>query len=255
MLPMTMGRSAMDQGGIALTKDTLFGGKLVIYQEQRGYRFSLDAVILAHLADATSRDSVVDLGTGCGIIPLILAYRRKARHIVGVEIQERLAAIARRNVLENGFDHLVEVYHLDMRLIPHHFPPSSFDVVVTNPPYRRIRSGRINPDTQKAIARHEVLASLGDVCSAASYLLKHGGRLSLIYPARRLDELIIEAARWHLRPKVITCIHSHRGGRAELVFLLLRKAVGQELTISPPLVVYEEEGRGYTPQIHALYAD
>lgn len=238
-----------------ITRDTLFNGKLVIYQYKKGYRFSIDAVILAGLTESTSRDDVIDLGTGCAVIPLILAYRGKAKRIVAVEIQKELAEIARKNVEENGFSDIVDVRHMDVKTVREHFDPQCFDVVVSNPPYRPVKTGRINPETQKAIARHELAMTLDDLMTASAYLLKDGGVLSVIYPAWRLDDLIVTAYHHGLTVKKLTCIHSRAGSRADLVHILARKKGGKEMIIAPPLFVYESDEKRYTEQMTKFYED
>lgn len=237
----------------SLTRDTLFNGNLVIYQYKRGYRFSIDAVIVAGLTDSTSKDVIVDLGAGCAVISLILAYRKKAKLITAVEIQEELVELARKNVEENGFTEKVEIKCMDIRKIQDHFEPESFDVVVSNPPYRPVRTGRINPQTQKAIARHELTMTLEDLINASHYLLKNGGKLSLIYPAWRLDDLIVTLSSYDIRPKKLTCIHSDTGHKAELVHLTATKKGGREMFIAPPLFVYEKGEKSYTPQMAKFY--
>ncbi|MCX7823381.1 MAG: methyltransferase [Syntrophobacterales bacterium] len=235
------------------TKDTLFHGKLVVYQYSRGYRFSIDAVILAGLTNSTSQDIVIDLGTGCAVIPLIMACRGKAKKIIGVEIQEDLVNIARRNVEENGLNQIVEIRHVDIRKVRDYFEPESFDVVVSNPPYRPVKTGRVNPETQKAIARHELLLTLSELMEASAYLLKDGGSLSIIYPAWRLDDLIITASLYYLRPKRLTCVHSSAESPAQLVHMIAKKKGGREMFIAPPLFVYETGEKRYTPQMAKFY--
>lgn len=244
---------AMDLSPDILTKDTLFDGKLIIYQYKKGYRFSIDAVILAGLTDSTSRDTVIDLGTGCAIVSLILAARGKAKMITGLEIQEELVEIAKRNVEENGFSQTIEIRHMDIRKIKDHLAPESFDVVVSNPPYRPIKTGRINPRTQKAIARHEITMTLDDLMAVSAYLLKRGGRLSVIYPAWRLDDLIVSASNYRIRPKKLTCIHSNSESHAELVHMIATKGGGREMFVMPPLFVYERGKKSYTPQMAKFY--
>ena len=236
-----------------ITKDSLFNGKLIIYQYKKGYRFSIDAVILANLTECSHKDLIMDLGTGCGIIPLILAYRKKGHRIIGVEIQEDLVEIAKKNVEENGFSNIVEIRHVDVRKVKDHFEAGTFDVVVSNPPYRPIKTGRLNPEAQKAAARHELAMTLKDLLSAAEYLLKNGGKFSVIYPAWRLDELIILAAQHELRLKKLTCIHSQTGTNAELVHVIMRKRAGREMIITPPLFVYEPGEKRYTPEMEKFY--
>ncbi len=237
-----------------LTCDALFHGKLVIYQQQRGYRFAVDAVLLAGLSRVRPDDHIADLGTGCGVVPLILAYRNLGKRIVGLEIQSELVELAKRNVQANGFGGKILIYEQDFRRLPSALQPGSFTLVLTNPPYRRLRSGRVNPEGQQAIARHELQSSMADVVKAASALLGHGGRLAVIYPATRLAHLLTIARDFHLTPKQLTVIHSHAGSEGRLVHLECRKGAGEELRITPPFFIYEE-GRRYTEAMRLLYEE
>ncbi len=236
-----------------VTRDTLFEGRLVIYQEKGGYRFSVDSIILAGLTESSPRDVAVDLGTGCGVVALILAYRKKVKHITGVEIQKELVELAKRNVIENKMEGVVEILELDIKEIPKVFESGRFDLVVTNPPYRSLWSGRINPNSQKAIARHELKVNLEDIMRASNHLLKNGGRLSIIYSARRLDFLTVTANKWHFYPKKMTFVHSNMNSMAELVHVIFRKGGGQELTVNAPLFIYETGSKNYTHQMLSLY--
>jgi tRNA1Val (adenine37-N6)-methyltransferase len=235
-----------------LTCDTLFQGRLLFYQHQRGYRFSLDAVLLAGLTKVATVDRVIDLGTGCGVIPLILARRGQGREWVGVEIQPELADLARRNVEINGGDPRISIMELDFRDISSHLPPGGYDLVLSNPPYRRLHTGRVNPDRQRALARHELTASVADVFAAGSYLLPAAGRLAIIYPAARLAHLLVIAKEHGFSPKRLTVIHSNEQSLGRLVHLECLKAGGEELQIEPPLYIYQTDGQ-YTKALQALY--
>jgi tRNA1Val (adenine37-N6)-methyltransferase len=237
-----------------LTCDALFDGNLTIYQQKRGYRFAIDAVLLAGLTRAHPHDRIMDLGTGCGVIPLILAYRSLGKRIVGLEIQPELVELAKQNVQVNGFAGKVQIHHRDFRDVSKDFPPASFDLVISNPPYRRLRSGRLNPDGQRAIARHELKSSVADVIRAASTLLGRGGRLSIIYPATRLAHLMVTAQDYLLIPKRLTVIHSDAASVARLVHLECRKGAGEELQIAPPLFIYRED-KTYAEAVRKMYQE
>lgn len=235
-----------------LTCDTLFKGKLIVFQPKKGYRFGIDAVLLAGLTRVRRHDRVADLGTGCGVIPLILAYRCLGKRIVGLEIQPELVEMAQQNISVNGFGKKIAIYERDFREIPGSLGAGSFDLVVSNPPYRRLHSGRLNPDGQRAIARHEVKSSIVDVCRAAGYLLNDGGRLSVIYPATRLGFLLVTAQEYGLSPKQLTVIYSSAVSGARLVCLECRKGAGEELRIGPPFLIYKED-QTYTEAMRLLY--
>ena len=150
------------------TLDTILNGRLQVLQTKKGYRFTLDSILLAHFVFLKPRTRAIDLGCGNGIILLIAAKRFPHVNCVGLEIQENLAALARKNTQLNGLDRSVEIFSGDARDIKNIFPTRSFDSVIFNPPYRKLNSGRINPYPEKAIARHEINGSLKDFLTAAS---------------------------------------------------------------------------------------
>lgn len=237
------------------TFDTLFGGKLRIVQEKDGYRFSLDAILLAGFVWLRRGERVIDLGTGVGIIPLILGKRGEAaEQIVGVEIQEKLTELAQRNVLINGLEDLIHIVLGDIRCLDDEFPPAGFDVVVTNPPYYRVASGRINPYVQKAIARHEVTCTLDDVLQSTRYLLKEGGRIFVVFPAQRAITLLGSLRNAALEPKILRWVHPREGEEATFVLTEAYKGGGEGVEVLPPLFIYSHDGT-YTPELQRLYSD
>ena len=236
------------------TLDTVFQGRLKIIQPEKGYRFSIDAVLLAGLSRIRPRERVVDLGTGCGVVPLLLATQHAIDHITGVEIQESLVSMARRNVLINELSHLITIVHTDLKKMNTAMVGGSVDLVVSNPPYGKLRSGRLNPNEHKAIARHELLANVGDVVRAAAQLLSQKGRLVLIYPARRLPNLLKEVCLNGFAPKHLTVIHTTLDSGAKLVHLESIKGGGEELRVSKPFVIYRSDGE-YTDEMKAIYGN
>ncbi len=215
------------------TMDEFMGGKIRLIQSKWGYRFSVDAVLLSEFVSTRKGDVVVDLGTGCGIILLILLLTRPIRHAVGVEIQADLAEQARRNALLNGYGQRVSVMVGDIRALP--LPSQWADAVVCNPPYRPVASGRINPDRQRAIARHEILLSLEDILKASHRILRPGGRLALIYPSGRLAELLARMRIRGLEPKRIRLIHPDPEAEAKLVLVEASSGGRKGLKVLPPL--------------------
>jgi tRNA1Val (adenine37-N6)-methyltransferase len=236
------------------TLDTVFQGRLRIFQPEKGYRFSIDAVLLVGLTRIRPKDRVVDLGTGCGVIPLLLAHQRAIDHIIGVEIQESLVSMAKRNVLINELSHLITIVHTDLKKMNAAMVGGSVDLVMSNPPYGKLRSGRLNPNSKKAIARHELLANVGDVVRTAAQLLPQKGRLALIYPARRLPNLLKEVCLNGFAPKHLTIIHSALESEAKLVHLESIKGGGEELRVSKPFVIYRQNGE-YTDEMKAIYGN
>jgi len=235
------------------TLDTMFQGKLKVIQKKDGYRFSLDAVILGRLAQISPEDRVFDLGTGCGIIPLILAATSKAKEIVGVEIQEELSEVARRNVALNDLRDVITIIKEDLKNLPSLYPTGAFDFILTNPPFRKRATGRINPQEQKSIARHEIAISLQEVLTVAHFLLKTQGKLFLIYPAFRLVDLFYEMRACDLEPKTLQCVHSRVNTPAKMVLVEGVKGGGVELQVKEPLIIYDTEGK-YTEALQEVYS-
>ena len=234
------------------TLDTLFEGRLKILQKKRGYRFSIDALLLAHFAQSDPGDRMIDLGTGCGIIPLILFYRKRAAKIIGVEIQPSLADLARRNAVLNRCASKFQIMEEDLRNLEKRLRRKSFDRVLANPPFRKIGSGRINPREEKAIARHEVQATLEDVLRSAHLLLKDKGHLNVIYPASRSADLMRRLSKHHLEPKRLQFVHSHERDEARLILVEALKEGHAQVKIFPPLFLFDSE-RNYTPAARELF--
>ncbi len=214
--------------------DLFLDGRLRLIQFRDGYRFSIDAVLISQFATVRPGDVVVDLGTGCGIIPLILLITKPVGHIFGLEIQPGLITQAGRNARLNGFEKRMDVVRGDFRHLP--FASGIADLVVCNPPYRKINSGRINPDPQKAIARHEILASLDDLLRAGATLLTKKGRFALVYPAVRLAEVFVRMRRFNLEPKRLRIHYPDIDAYAKLALVEATLGGNPGLEILPPLL-------------------
>jgi tRNA1Val (adenine37-N6)-methyltransferase len=234
------------------TCDTLFEGRLRAFQKREGYRFSVDALLLAHFAEAGPKDRIIDLGTGCGIVPLILTFRGKASHVIGVEIQPSLADLARRNAALNRYASRIKIWEKDLKDLITKKLQGTFDLVLSNPPYRKMGSGRINPHEEKAVARHEIKATLEDVLRVAHYLLRDKGRLAMIYPASRVADLIRKMAGFHLEPKRLQFVHSHAADEARLVLVEALKEGHTQVKVLPPLFLYDSGGN-YTSIARELF--
>lgn len=233
------------------TEDRFFNGALCVRQDRKGYRFSIDAAIAAYGVTPKAGETIVDLGTGCGIIPLILAYRYADIRVFGVEIQEALADLARFNINQNQFEKRIKVLHADMRNLQPDLLDSPVEWVVCNPPYRRPNSGRVNPDRQRALARHEININLKQMIQSANRLLSPGGRLVTIYPAERMVEVLCEMHSRRIEPKWIQMIHSRSGESARLVMVRGVKGGRRGITIEDPLIIYEPDG-SFTSQIEDM---
>jgi tRNA1Val (adenine37-N6)-methyltransferase len=213
--------------------DEFMDGRLKLIQSKTGYRFSIDAILLSQFVTIKRGDRIIDLGTGCGIIPLILLLTRPVGQTFGLEIQKDLADQAARNIVLNGYENRMGVILGDIKHPP--FAPSSADVVTCNPPYRPKNSGRINPDLQRAIARHEMLASLDDILNAATRTLRAKGRLAMIYPAVRLVEVLVRMRGFNLEPKRIRVVYPGMESEAKLALIEASLGGRKGLKVLPPL--------------------
>jgi tRNA1Val (adenine37-N6)-methyltransferase len=235
------------------TLDALFQGKLKFFQSRSGYRFSLDALLLADFMSCRGGEKIADLGTGNGVVALILAYRHPSVSITGLEIQPRMAERACRNVWMNGFADRVTIRRLDVRNVQRAFAPGSFAAVICNPPYRRNTSGRISSNAERKIARHEIAAALGDFLRAGAYLLPLRGRMALVYPVLRGVDLLKSMRDANLEPKRLRIVHSFADASAALVLVEGVKGGRSGIEVLPPLIVYRE-GKQYTAEVEAILA-
>ncbi len=232
------------------TLDTFFNGKLQIIQKKRGYRFSVDAILLSQFVRIQKNERVIDLGTGCGILPLLLSYTTKAHSFVGVEIQKGLADCAKGNVVLNHLEDRISILKQDFRELRGTFPTGSFDVALSNPPYRKYRTGRINPSMEKAIARHEIKGTLEDLISMTSYLLTPKGRFTMIFPASRTVDLFVALRDERLEPKRLQFVHPRTGNEAKFILIESIKTSGAELKIMDPLILHEShKGSSLSPSL------
>ncbi len=238
----------------AETIDGILADRLRIIQRKRGYRFSLDSLLIAHFANIQNGDELIDLGTGSGIIALILAQRFRCGRVLGIEIQNELVAIAKRNIILNEFAGQIEIRRGDVRCPETFCRPQSFSAAVFNPPYRRIRSGRTNSDPEKAVARHEIEGTVTDFLTAAVYALRPEGRVYVIYPAERMVELIARMRECRMEPKRLRMVHSRLDGGGEFVLVEGVKGGGEGLHVAPPLCIYQDCGV-YTPEMTEIFRD
>lgn len=239
---------------MTFTDDTLFDGRLICSQHRYGYRFSVDAVLVAHFCRPQEKDRVLDIGCGCGVISLILCHRYPDVHVTGLELQPALAKLARTNSLANHFQDRFTVVEGDLRKAREFMQPESFDLVVSNPPYRRSGSGRINREDECAIARHELTADLPSIVSTASFCVKNRGTMVCIYPAERLATLVAAMLEQRLVPKRMQPVYSYpEDDRARLVMVEAVKNGGEGLHLLPPFYIYQYADGPYTPEMAKLY--
>lgn len=235
------------------TEDTFFNGQVSVKQNRHGYRFSIDAVLLACLVAVRPGERVVDLGTGCGIVPLLLAYRYSDIRLYGIELQQELAIAAKDNVSANHMQERITILQEDMKTLTAKSVGGPVDLVISNPPYRKFGSGRINPNSQKALARHEVHVTLEGVVRAVRRLLKTAGRFAVVYPAERLTDILTLMRGAGIEPKWLRMIHSGRETPAKLMVLEGVKGGCPGMKIAQPLIIYREDGT-YTPAVEKMFS-
>lgn len=236
------------------TLDELRRFDLKVAQKKDGYRFSLDPLLLCEFASVQGRESVADLGTGCGIIPLIMARSGSSSSIIGVEHQEAMVELARCNVERNGLMDRISILHDDLLHLRRYIPVSSFDLVLSNPPFRKQGTGKISPKAGRDLARHESTAHLADFLTTAKYLVKPAGRICFIYHPSRLAELLAVAAELKLAPLRLRMVHGNRTAEARMFLVELAKGRRGELRILPPLFVYDEDGR-YSEEMQRILGE
>jgi tRNA1Val (adenine37-N6)-methyltransferase len=217
------------------TLDSFLDGNLSVLQKKKGHRVTTDALLLSRFARLRKGDRVIDLGTGCAILPLLLARTTEGTSFIGVDIQEEMAELAGRNVKANHLDERIGILCEDFRGLRGCFPPSSFDAVISNPPYRRGRTGRINPGEGKAMARHELAGTLDELASIIFYLLPARGRCFLIFPASRTVDLLSTMRQQRLEPKRLRFVHSRPAEEARFVLVEAIREGGTELRVEAPV--------------------
>ena len=231
--------------------DDLQNGYYII-QDPRKFCFGMDAVLLSGFARVKKGEKVLDMGTGTGIIPVLLASKTVGEHFTGLEIQEECAEMAARSVKYNNLEDRVSIRQGDIKEAVSIFGAASFHVVTCNPPYMIRQHGLTNPHSAKAIARHELLCTLEDVVREASRCLKMRGRFYMVHRPQRLVEIFEVMTRHHLEPKRIRMVYPHENKDANMVLIEAVKGGKALLKVEPPLVVYKEDGT-YTQELLKMY--
>lgn len=242
-----------------LTLDTIATIKL--YQHKSGYRFSVDALILYAFVNLPKIKRIVDLGSGSGIIGILLAKKFLNSEITLIELQDKLSKLAQKNIALNELEKRVRILNCDIKNIPclsakHNYNllinANSYDLAVSNPPFRRTKTGLISPVDEKAVARHELMLKIHDLTGSARYLLKDKGRFCIIYHPSRLLELIDALRKNQLEPKRLRFVHSNQESEAKMVLIEAVKNGHPEIRIENPLYLYKNNGC-YTDQMQKLY--
>lgn len=223
-----------------------------IIQDPDRFCFGMDAVLLSGFVTAKDGARVLDLGTGTGIIPILLAAKTKAAHLTGLEVQADSADMAGRSVALNGLEEKIDIVTGDIKEADKLFHPASFDVITCNPPYMIGEHGLKNPEDAKAIARHEILCTLEDVISQAAKLLVPGGRFFLVHRPFRLAEIIVTLTKYRLEPKRMRLVYPFADKEPNMVLLEAVRGGRPRMTVEKPLIVYREPGV-YMPEIYEVY--
>ena len=225
---------------------------LQLIQKKDGFCFGVDAVLLSHFAQVAKNSNVIDLGTGTGIIAVLLAAKKEPLKVTGLEIQPEMAEMADRSVKLNRLEGKVEIVHGDIKKAVKLFGASSFDAVVSNPPYMGRGGGLLNPADAKAIARHEILCTLEDVVQTASKLLRPGGKLSMVHRPQRLADIICLMRHYAIEPKLLRLVHPSLGKKPNLLLISGTRDGNPELKVQEPLYIYDIEGN-YSSEINKIY--
>lgn len=225
---------------------------LKIIQNTEGFCFGMDAVLLSNFCDMKKNSEVIDLGTGTGIIPLLILAKNNVKKVYGIEIQEEVAEMAKRTMAMNRLEDNIEIINTNLIKAPEILGVNKYDSVTSNPPYMLQGGGLINPEDKKAISRHEITCTLEDVIRTASRLLKHNGSFFMVHRPHRIVDIFCLLRQYKLEPKKIRFVHPKVGDKPNLVLIKSIKASKPELKFESPLYVYNED-QTITDEIYKIY--
>ena len=223
-----------------------------IIQDTERFCFGMDAVLLTDFARVKPKEKVLDLGTGTGIIPILLEAKTEASHLTGLEIQPESADMARRSVSYNGLDNKIEIVTGDIKEAGSIFGAASFDIVTCNPPYMIGSHGLTNGAEAKMIARHEIMCTFEDIAAQVEKVLKPGGKFFLVHRPFRLVEILTTLSKYHLEPKRMRLVHPFVDKEPNMVLIEAKRGGKSRITVEKPLIVYKEPGV-YTDEIYQIY--
>ena len=254
---MTINRQKIEENNRVVLKeneriDDLQRNHYRIIQDPERFCFGMDAVLLSGFAKAKEGDNVLDLGTGTGIIPILMEPKTRATHFTGLEIQSESADMAARSVKLNHLEEKIEIVTGDIKEAVSLFGAASFDVVTCNPPYMTEHHGLTNPKAPKAIARHELLCTLEDVISQAARLLKPGGNFYLVHRPFRLADIIVLLRQYKMEPKRMKMVYPFINKEPNMVLIEANRGGRARMSVEKPLIVYKEPGV-YTDEIYDIY--
>lgn len=223
-----------------------------IIQDPGRFCFGMDAVLLAGFADKAAGGRLLDIGTGTGILPLLLEARTRIPHLTGLEIQEESADMARRSIKLNGLEEKIEIITGDIREADRLFEAASFDVITCNPPYMIGQHGLQNAERSKTIARHEVCCTFQDIAGMTAKLLKPGGHFYLVHRPFRLSEILVTLSGCKLEPKRMQLVYPYIDKEPNMVLIEAVRGANPRMTVEKPLIVFKSPGE-YTPEIYNIY--
>lgn len=234
--------------------DDLQLNNLKIIQNKDGFCFGIDSVLLSDFAkDIRNNSKVLDLGTGTGIIGTLLCAKTNLSKIYGIDIQKNVCDMASRSIKLNNLQDKFEIININIKDLKNIFEDSSFDAIVSNPPYKKDNSGLKNEAETKLISRHEITASLEDFISISSKLLKHNGNIYMVHRPERLSDLFYLLKKYNLEPKKLRMVHSYVDSKPKLVLVKATKNAKSFLNIEEPLIIYNKDG-SYTSEILKIYS-
>lgn len=233
--------------------DDLEFKNLKIIQNKDGFCFGMDSVLLSDFAKEIKKNSrIADLGTGTGILPILLSGKTENTKIVGIEIQKEVAEMANRSILLNKLENRIQIICEDIKNLKAKYEQGTFDAIVTNPPYKKIGTGKINEKDKKIISRHELTANLEDFISISNYLLKDQGSIYMVHRPERIADILVLLRKYKLEPKVLRLVYPNIEKNPNLILIKAVKNAKPFLKVEKPLIVYTSEGN-YTEEILKIY--
>lgn len=223
-----------------------------IIQNPKYFCFGMDAVLLSDFAKVKEGENVLDLGTGTGIIPILLQAKTKGNHFAGIEIQSYCVDMARRSIIMNGQESQIDIYEGDIKEADKIFSLSSFDVITSNPPYMNEGKGLINDYSPKAIARHEIYCTLEDIIRVTSRLVRVGGRFYMVHKPHRLIEIVEVLKKYQMEPKRIRFVHAYKDKEANMLLIEAIRHGKSMVKIEKPLIIYDNVNQ-YSGEIYKIY--
>jgi len=227
--------------------------ELKIIQNKNWFCFGMDSVLLANYCDLKDGEEVVDLGTGTGIIPILLYGKNNLKKIYGIEVQNEVAEMAKKSIKLNRIENCIEIINTNIKDYRKYLKKNHFDTVVSNPPYIKTSNNLISPKKKKALSRHEIEGDLEDFVKIAAELLKHRGKLYMVYRPNRLVEVFQYMKKYKLEPKKIRFVQNKNNDEPNLVLIKGVKAANPHLIVEKPLIVFDKDGN-YTDEINKIYS-